>query len=353
MILIQDLIQNDESDSLDFKREWHANKASLVHDILSLSNSLIKSNRYLVLGIDDAKQVIGVENDLNRKTQAQLVDFLRAIQLNSLPAIKLHTFEVDGHEIDVIEMKDIPEKPYFLNRDYREGILTVRAGVTYTRDGDSNTPIDRCASEVKIEKMFQERFGILESPYERFRRYLKDKENWKYGYDEENSLYFYYLPFPEFTVLSNSKNEHEEFSEPWLLRFPDTRGSRDEFLLKYHATIMDKIYVIWCDGARLGLVMPNQRVVDPNGACATSYFYVFNSVRYLAKEMINHAYPNQSRDYIDEIFSFFETEEEAERELKNSFNNGSPTNYTYYVFKETDRRYYEVTTKGKRKLKEK
>lgn len=56
MINIDELLEHEESDFLDYKREWHTNKASLVHDILALSNSLAKTNRYLILGIADDGQ---------------------------------------------------------------------------------------------------------------------------------------------------------------------------------------------------------------------------------------------------------------------------------------------------------
>lgn len=350
MIDINILLLNDESEILDYKREWHANKASLVHDVLALSNSIAKSDRYLILGVSDDKQIFGVENDQNRKTQAQLIDFLRSIHLNSIPNIKLYNFEHGGHSIDIIEIKDVPEKPYFLTRDYTDRGTTIRSGVIFTRDGDSNTPLDRSASEVKIEKMFQERFGILESPSERFKRYLMDKKNWRYGYNETNALYFYYTPFPEFTILSNDRNEHEDFSEPWLSVFPDSKGSRDEMLLKYHTTVMEKIYIIWCDGARLAMVMPNQATIDPNGVCATSYYYINNSIKFLTNEMIDHVYPNHSRNYIDDVFSFFDSRDEAEHALDNDYNNGNPSHYTYFEFNQSDRAYYLVNSTGRRKL---
>jgi predicted HTH transcriptional regulator len=49
--MLKKLIMEGESEYCDFKQEHHENKASLVHDILSLANSQAKSNRFLIFGV--------------------------------------------------------------------------------------------------------------------------------------------------------------------------------------------------------------------------------------------------------------------------------------------------------------
>lgn len=64
----------------DFKEKYHDNKASLLHDILCLSNALHKGNKYLILGVSDPAtecEIKGVSSDSKRKTQANFIDFLR------------------------------------------------------------------------------------------------------------------------------------------------------------------------------------------------------------------------------------------------------------------------------------
>jgi len=86
-IEIFDLIGSKrEGDYWDFKQEPHDNKASLLHDILCLSNSLHRGNRFLIFGVSDPKEgteIIGLmQEQKNRKTQVQFIDFLTQLAFN-------------------------------------------------------------------------------------------------------------------------------------------------------------------------------------------------------------------------------------------------------------------------------
>ncbi len=161
MLNIQSLLSQKESESLDFKREFHENNAKLLHDILCLSNSFYEGDRCIVFGIANDKTVYGVENDPNKKTNADLHDFLRQVQLNKIPQLELTSHQVDGHEIGLLQIMNTPKKPYFIRKDFQYGKITVRAGVIYTRLGDTNIPPNETAPEDHIEIMWRERFGLL------------------------------------------------------------------------------------------------------------------------------------------------------------------------------------------------
>ena len=82
----------------DFKEKHHDNKASLLHDILCLANSLHKGNKYLIFGVGDPQagcEIKGVEQE-NRKSQTDLIDFLRSKPFagDIRPEIELRTFEL-------------------------------------------------------------------------------------------------------------------------------------------------------------------------------------------------------------------------------------------------------------------
>lgn len=161
MLNIQSLISQKESESLDFKREFHENNAKLLHDILCLSNSFNEGDRFIVFGVANDKTVYGVENDPNKKTNADLHDFLRQVHLNKIPQIELTLHQVDGHEIGLLRIMNTPKKPYFLRKDFQAAKTNVRAGVIYTRLGDTNIPLNETAPEDHIEIMWKERFGLL------------------------------------------------------------------------------------------------------------------------------------------------------------------------------------------------
>lgn len=151
-----------ESEWLDFKREFHENTAKFLHDILCLSNASHNDDRYLIFGIADDKTVYGVENDPNRKTNADIHDFLRQVSLNSIPKVELSFQQFDGHEIGILKIKDLPKKPYFVTEDFRRGNATVRAGAIYTRLGDTNIPLHATAPEDHVEIMWKERLNLAD-----------------------------------------------------------------------------------------------------------------------------------------------------------------------------------------------
>src|SRR3989344_4586993 len=189
-----ELLSKPESESLDFKTMYATENASTVHDIACLSNPLSDSDKFIVLGVHDKTwTVTGIENDPNRKTQADIMQILYNAKFNHMSRVTVHTFKRKGHEIDVIRIHNLTDKPYFLTKDYRSGSKTVRAGVLYTRNGDTNTPIDGTADDAQIEKMYRERLGIDKPPLQRALIYLRDTKNWKYGHDQ-NRMYFYYDP---------------------------------------------------------------------------------------------------------------------------------------------------------------
>ena len=161
MLNIRSIISQKESESLDFKREFHENNAKLLHDILCLSNSFYEGDRFLVFGIANDKTIQGVENDPNKKTNAGLHDFLRQVNLNRIPQVELTFHQVDGHEIGLLQIMNAPKKPYFVRKDFQDGKILVRAGVVYTRLGDTNIPRNETAPEDHIEIMWKERLGLL------------------------------------------------------------------------------------------------------------------------------------------------------------------------------------------------
>lgn len=174
-----------ESDWLDRKREYPKNNVNLIHDILCLANSHTPSHRYLIFGIADDKTVFGIENDPERKKQSDILTLLKDSYFNRLPIISLNTVIIDNHEIDILEIENRPDKPYYLKKDKEFQGKVIRAGVFYTRYGDTNTPLKECPDELFIERMFRERFGIDKTPLERVKLSLNIINNWKWGENEK------------------------------------------------------------------------------------------------------------------------------------------------------------------------
>jgi hypothetical protein len=86
---LPELLQQDECEWLDFKKEFHDNNVKLLHDIICLANAIVDKDRYLVFGIANSKAIVGIENDVNRKTSADIQDLLKNSNFNKIPKVNL------------------------------------------------------------------------------------------------------------------------------------------------------------------------------------------------------------------------------------------------------------------------
>jgi hypothetical protein len=154
---LEEILTYKEGVWLDFKREFHANTAKLLHDILCLSNALYDGNRFIVFGVDDNAMICGVESDPNKKTNAEIHDFLRQLHFNRIPKVGLTFHKLEGHQIGLLQITNSPDKPYTIQQDFKRDKTLVRAGVVYTRLGDTNIPPNETAPDDHIERMWKER----------------------------------------------------------------------------------------------------------------------------------------------------------------------------------------------------
>jgi hypothetical protein len=222
------LINESESEYLDFKEKTHESNLELVHDIICLANANSQSDRYIVYGINDNKSVVGVSNDEVKKFNTNhLESILRNANLNKslFTHVKLTPYEIDEKRILILKIKNIPQKPFFLLKNYEEKtkknkscIKSLKAGAIYTRNVSENTPINSTALDDEVELMWRERFGIDKTPYDRSFIFLKDYDNWRS--DGENG-YIYYGKSPEYKIIEIEQDSgnvtpeqiKEDFSE--------------------------------------------------------------------------------------------------------------------------------------------
>ncbi len=232
------LIREDESEYLDFKEFFTSNNAELVHDILCLCNSDCPSDRYLIFGVSNDKKIRGVSR--SSKCQADIVDCLRSSKINLMPDVLFYQVELNSVLLEVLQIKNSPNKPYFLLNDKREGNITVRAGVVYTRDKDTNTPINSTASQDQIKNMWLERFGLDKTPTQRINDYLKEISNWKKIKEGEA----FYQFFPEFKIVWSSDEMNPNFHEYWINKQYACNCTQTLVKAYYNTTQLAEFYVI-------------------------------------------------------------------------------------------------------------
>lgn len=272
--IIRDLIATrQEGDFWDFKVKSHGNNADLLHDLLCLANSLHKGDRFLILGVNNpaaGTAIVGLDSTTEgRKTQADYLDFLGGQHFagGNRPSVKLVTLVLDGLEVDVLIIADVSEKPYWLTTDYVEGKRRVRQHV-YTRVGDRNTPMDKSADLVLVERMWRQRFGLDILPTERMRQLLHEPANWVVDFD--NKYHAYHKSFPDYQIKLSATDTSWEPYNYYFLNKNAVFGTA-EFI--YNATTLFDLHYVKLDEVRLLLPAPSSKYVSLLDQDMWYYYY--------------------------------------------------------------------------------
>ena len=329
-----------EGDYWDFKKESHDNNADLLHDILSLSNSLHKGDKYLIIGVDEEKDYelnnLNQHEIKNRKTQADLMDFLSSKQFagDNVPMMKLETlFYKNEIEIDVILISEKNSKPYYLSTDYRCGKETVRAGVIYNRNNDKNVPKNKTANIYKIEKMWRQRFGLDEKPLDRLKQLLLEPENWEKDFGNKN--YGYHKNFPEFNFKFKKRNENYD---SFRFFFDDENSEIYKIFFYYHTTLLCEFEFAILDGYRVYSSIPQIGILSLNGNSKEKTFYYFQKDNEIGRLLyfIGGEFKLTDRMKNELPISIFENEDEKNSFLKfieseRTMNENINENYEEYI----------------------
>lgn len=303
-----------EDDWWDFKEKHHADRASLLHDIICLANNRANRDGYLIIGVRDKTfDVVGVENDLKRRNQQNITDFLRNPFFvgQTRPRVEVYTVNILKHEIDILIIKNTTDTPYYLIKDYSDKIFekeqgkcgkTVRAYHIYTRVVDTNTPIDQSADINAVEYLWRKRFGLDLLPLEKVKLLLSDPKDWyPIGADGQhsNSNYlgqYYHKQFPEFTLSYNLCRERfadgrintVEQEMYWMNKL--TMPLHNAFIytvdVKYHSTVLYSTLAVFADNFRF------QRVLWKNATLFQNNSNVYISYCYIEKDSLDFMLDN-------------------------------------------------------------
>lgn len=264
--LFNKIIEENESNHLDFKQEFHKDNVNLIHDILCLANSPHGGNRYIVYGVSDKKELVGITGE-RKITQADLIQLLRGCGLNRdlHNHIQLRDVFLDGNIFYILEIEDVPYKPFFLTQSYpkKNHSKQLQPGSIFTRNSDRNTPIDSTASDDEVEIMWRQRFCLDQPPLKRFEKYLDDIENWEAANSSTGYSEYYYKPFPEFRIVPN-ENTRDIGNRPpkndmWIPKTWKLEGRRidsQSYSLKYFNMELKSICLWIGDNGREPIPIP-------------------------------------------------------------------------------------------------
>ena len=260
--IIGDLIATrKEGDHWDFKREPHDKPGDLIKDIICLANSPRHTgDRYIIYGVDNTGTVVGLQSATPR-TQANIVSMLSNAGFAGgvYPDIYLEQIELQDQRLEVLVIKDRPEKPYYLQKEYNKRGVRLNPGTVYSRVRDSNTPSDQVASSHDIERMWRERFGLDQTPFQRVQSYLLDRDSWI----ETSENIWFYSQCPEFTI---SPTEEEYWpvkaGENWVRAALNPSAFVCPFRICFHQTVLAEVVCIRYDEMRAITPAPRSTHVD-------------------------------------------------------------------------------------------
>jgi hypothetical protein len=277
--LIKQLIDSKKEEVWwDFKREHHKSSLELLHDILCLSNALHPGDRYLIIGVSDDYESLDVKGNNPRRTQADIIDLLKRKHFaeNNVPAISMTSVSIDGNEIDVIVIKNERVKPYYLLSDVKKDRKTLRGGVVYTREGDTNTPVDMCANPKDVAMMWRERFGLTLSAEERFIDLLLEFENWRY--DGISKAHYSIDPDYSIEIEEGGSNQGQYW---WQLDYFE-KPNNSIYVLKYRDKELYKVPVVRFHSENLCFPFPDIEYIaypDDQVTDITCYCDLFHYVK--------------------------------------------------------------------------
>lgn len=151
---IVDLINSKKEDYYyDFKQEYYHEMGDFLHDIICLSNNTENREAYLIIGVDNSFNVIGIKDDI---VSNDIHDFLKKVKFagDHYPEIEIEHILYKTHRIGVIICKSSKDVPFWITERCRK----VNPNNIYTRVGDTNTPIDLSANYNDIEKLWRIHF---------------------------------------------------------------------------------------------------------------------------------------------------------------------------------------------------
>lgn len=324
-----------EGDYWDFKQQWHANNADLLHDIICMANSLANRDCYIIIGVEDKTyNVLGV-SDEKRKNQQNVIDLLRQKPSwagGYIPEVYVKPISIEDKKIDVVVVKQSDNTPFYLLEDYKKEGQPIYKGAIYTRKGDTNTPKTETADLHDTELLWKRRFGLLYNPSQRAKFYLKDLDNWEVVEGEtdksgKEGSFLFYRPDPDYTVYF----VYEDETDGTLIYAKDVNddavGDQSYYLfsfcnISYHTDYSSrrKVVLYYKEVPLFSSVVESvdegrTSVVPPEFSQLESY-YIEDTFCYLMFEFVfkhwGYGYSHMAREIFLRVIPVYKSNEEYE-----------------------------------------
>jgi hypothetical protein len=306
--------KNKEGEYWDFKQEWHKNNERLLHDILCFANTVHNKNCYLIIGVSDTGEVIGVTED-KRMKQANVLDLLANTDFagDNTPEIKVDTIKIKDKKLDILTIINSYNLPYYLKRKSKK-YKKIKEGYIYTRVGDKNTSINQNATIQQIEMLWKKKFGLTLPPLKEIIKRLNNKSEWTLN---KNTYYNIYKP--EFKLIEEyDDNEYgNSKAEFYVYTQCNSRFYYKKMSILCNKTVLKEFQLVILDSGRYKTPIPNWGVVGHDKFnVKTKYTYKYflkNDIAYKLQQFLfnNHKMEEiNAKKRFDEVILYYENKKE-------------------------------------------
>ena len=134
----------------------------------------------------------------------------------------------------------------------------------------------------QIEHLWKKRFGMLLTPIEKVKLYLKHPEDWENSPSQEDKKYYKFAP--EYTIEHTFEPEdHRDGYEYYLFAQTDSRPHWCDIRICYHQTVLADMGGVILDGGRYFTATPNT-----DGISLNRYAHWDVAYKYMIKGELNH-----------------------------------------------------------------
>ncbi len=302
-----------ESDFCDFKQKWHEDNEKLLHDILCFANTVHDKNCYIIIGVSNTGEIVGVSED-NRKDQANILDLLSNTSFagDNTPNVKLDKIILKDKEIDVITVLNSYDTPFYL-KSKSKSYNKIKEGYIYTREGDKNTSISQNSNYQEIEMLWKKRLGLTQPPLNQIVNRLNNKFEWT-----RNEDVFYNNFNPEFQlVIEEDEADDRKRGEFYVYSQTNSGFFYSNLQIMYKTTLLKKIHLVSLDGGNYITPIPEWGFISHTETNLDSkYIYKYYLKDSIAYKLQNFLFNETDQEEVwikskfDEIVLYFENEEE-------------------------------------------
>ncbi|THE13986.1 ATP-binding protein [Bacillus timonensis] len=303
-----------EGDYWDFKQEWHKDNERLLHDILCFANTVHDRDCYLIIGVSDNGEIIGL-NEENRVKQVAILDFLSNTVFagDNTPEVKVETIRIAGKEIDILTVFNSYNVPFYLKKKSKR-YHNIKEEYIYTRIGDRNTPISQNANIQQIEMLWKKRLGLTQPPLTQIVNRLENKIEWVENNDTHYNIYN-----PEFKLVEEyDDDEYDRRSgEFYVYSQTNSKFMYKDLKIMCNETVLENFQLVILDSGRYKTPIPKRGFVgrDQWGInYKYSYrYYLRDSTVYKLQQFffddedMEEVYAKRN---LDEVILYFENEKE-------------------------------------------